>query len=139
MDLNSLIDHFLGLKFESQFFKVTNILNRQVTERKKKSDWQATSQQIDHHLVDKRTFRDISILYHLIIGCIIDSHQLDNFIFILCITDQFYIHIREVCLSGVTRDILCEISAILLFHLKKRFEDIANVLVLLEFHDERAI
>ena len=53
--------------------------------------------------------------------------------------DQFYIHIREVCLSSVTRDILCEISAILLFHLKKRFEDIANVLVLLEFHDERAI
>ena len=139
MDLNTFIDHFLGLKFESQFFKITNILNCLITERKKKSDWQATSQQIDRHLADKRSFRDISVLYHSIIGCIIDSHQLDNFIFILCITDQFYIHIREVCLSSATRDILCEISAILLFHLKKRFEDIANVLVLLEFHDERAI
>ena len=139
MDLNTLIDHFLGLKFESQFFKITNLLNSLVTERKKKIDWQATSQQVDRHLADKRSFRDISVLYHNIISCIIDSHKLDNFILILCITDQFYIHIRDVCLFSHTQDILFEISAILLFHLKKRFEDIANVLLLLEFHDERAI
>lgn len=139
MNINNFTAHYFGLNFFADFFHVTNILHSRISEHKESRSWRCLQLQINRHLTNKSSFKDIVSLFNKIIECINGSHQLDNLIVILCIADKFYDHAIDSCLSSVATEVVNELCEILTFHFKRRFDSLSNVLILLEFHNERSI
>ena len=139
MEINDLIDHYLGFNFISDLFNLTKILNDLTSKHKKTANWQTIEKQVERFLFNKTSFRDICESFNKFVCCIREFHQLENFITILCLTDKFYDFAKDNCFPSVSQSINEELREILIYHLKRRFEVLSNILILLEFDNERAL
>lgn len=139
MEINDLIDHYLGLNFISELFNITKILNDLTSKHKKTAKWQTIEKQVERFLLNKTSFRDICESFNKFVCCIKEFHHLENLITILCLADKFYDFAKDNCFQSVSQSINEELREILIYHLKRRFEVLSNILILLEFDNERAL
>ena len=139
MDLSQVVDHYLGIEFLEEFFDLTHILREKIKTKKLTCEWESIKLQLERHLLNKVSFNQICSIFHQFILSLKKSHQLDIFITIFCITDEVYDHIKDSCFPSVVNEIRRELRAIILYHIERKFENLRNILTLLEFHSERAI
>ena len=139
MDIDQFVAHYLGLTFSAEFFNLTRVVNNFVTKHKRSEKWSTIEKQVNRHLADKTKFRDICKIFHQFINCSGKSHEFENFITFFCLTDIVYEHTQSSCFPSVAKEIHKEVKEILVHYTKNKFENLSNILTLVEFHNERAL
>ena len=139
MDIDRFVEHYLGLNFSAEFFDLTRIVNDFVTKHKKSEKWCTIEKQLSRHLSEKSNFRDICKIFLQFINCSGKSHEFENLITFFCLADEVYEHTQTSCFPSVAKEVHKEVKEILAYYLQKKFQGLSNILILLEFHNERAL